>query len=164
MTRVFFDMDGVLAEYKYENDEAFLRKGWFLDLAPQNEAVKAIEALAEDPCFEVYTLSAIIPGSKYAVEDKDRWLRENLSGSCLKNIKSHYVLCGTSKADSVPGGIRSTDILVDDYNGNLREWDGKGVAIKYLNGINHKHGSWTGRKAGGSAGSLTEAIYEAARA
>ena len=49
MTRVFFDMDGVLAEYRYVPYADMLQEGYFRDLAPQEEAVKAIKKLAEDP-------------------------------------------------------------------------------------------------------------------
>ena len=58
MTRVFFDMDGVLAEYRYVPYADMLQEGYFRDLAPQEEAVKAIKKLAEDPGLEVWTLSA----------------------------------------------------------------------------------------------------------
>ena len=42
-----------------------------------------------------------------------------------------------------------TDVLVDDYTKNLKEWpvfgDAKfGRAVKLLNGINGNNGTWTG--------------------
>ena len=160
MTRVFFDMDGVLAEYKYVPYEEMLRKGYFGQLAPQEAAVEALKTLAKDPGIELYTLSAVIRENPYALEEKKAWLRKQL-GSSLASVVSIFPYCGESKTDSVPGGIRSTDILIDDYNANLRDWEKCAVAIKYLNGINNRHGSWKGRTAGGSAKDITCAVYEA---
>ena len=160
MTRVFFDMDGVLAEYRYVPYADMLQKGYFRDLAPQEEAVKALKQLAEDPCLEVWTLSAVIEENPYALEEKKSWLREQL-GDSVNNIRSVFPFCGTSKRDAVPGGIRPTDILIDDYNANLRDWETQAVSIKFLNGINNRHGSWKGRTAGGSAGSIAESVYAA---
>ena len=54
MTRVFFDMDGVLAEYKYVPLDDMMQQGYFRDLAPQEEAVAAIKKLAEDPSLAAY--------------------------------------------------------------------------------------------------------------
>ena len=160
MTRVFFDMDGVLAEYRYVPYADMLQKGYFRDLAPQEEAVKALKQLAEDPRLEVWTLSAVIEENPYALEEKKSWLREQL-GDSVNNIRSVFPFCGTSKRDAVPGGIRPTDILIDDYNANLRDWETQAVSIKFLNGINNRHGSWKGRTAGGSAGSIAESVYAA---
>ncbi|MBO4861333.1 MAG: hypothetical protein J5535_00345 [Firmicutes bacterium] len=160
MTRVFFDMDGVLAEYRYVPYADMLQEGYFRDLAPQEEAVKAIKKLAEDPGLEVWTLSAVIEENPYALEEKKNWLAEQL-GDSMNSIKSVFPFCGTSKRDAVPGGIRPTDILIDDYNANLRDWETQAVSIKFLNGINNRHGSWKGRTAGGSAGSIEASVYAA---
>ena len=160
MTRVFFDMDGVLAEYKYVPYEEMLKEGYFGELAPQAEAVKALKLLAADPGIELYTLSAVIRENPWALGEKKNWLRKQL-GSSLSSVISIFPFCGESKALAVPGGIRPTDILIDDYNANLRDWEKSAVAIKFLNGINNRHGSWKGRTAGGSASDITSAVYEA---
>ena len=153
-------MDGVLAEYRYVPYEDMLQKGYFRDLAPQEEALRAIRMLSEDPGLEVYTLSAVIKENPYALEEKKDWLRQQL-GHALANIGSIYPYCGQSKADCVPGGIRPTDILIDDHNANLLDWQERAVAIKYLNGINNRHGSWKGRTAGGRAEDIAGAVYSA---
>ena len=162
MTRIFFDMDGVLAEYRQVPVEEYLRKGYFAELAPQTEALNALADLAQDPRYEVHTLSAVYAENPYAESEKREWLRKNLPEQALRNQKSLFCFCGESKADAVPGGIRPTDILVDDYNANLRDWQEKGVAIKLLNGINDRHGSWQGLRAGGTGADIAETIRRAA--
>jgi len=162
VTRIFFDMDGVLAEYRQVPVEEYLRKGYFAELAPRRDALQALAELAGDPAFEVHTLSAVYAENPYAEEEKREWLRRHLPQNALKNLTSIFCLCGESKADAVPGGVRPTDILVDDYNGNLRDWQRQGVAIKMLNGINDRHGSWQGLRAGGSSREIVETICRAA--
>ena len=162
MTRIFFDMDGVLAEYKEVPVEEYLREGYFAELAPCREALAALASLAEDPSYEVHTLSAVYAENRTAVAEKTEWLRRHLPGKALERVTSLFCLCGENKADAVPGGIRPTDILVDDYNGNLRDWEKQGVAIKLLNGINDKHGSWQGLRAGGTGPDIAETIRRAA--
>ena len=153
-------MDGVLAEYRDVPYEDMLKEGYFGELAPQEEAVRALRLLADDPQIELYTLSAVIRESPYALGEKQNWLKEQL-GSCLDSVVSIFPYCGESKTASVPGGIRPTDILIDDYNANLRDWEKSAVAIKFLNGINNRHGSWKGRTAGGSAEDIAGAVYKA---
>ncbi len=160
MTRVFFDMDGVLAEYKDVPYDEMLKEGYFGALAPQEEAVEALKLLADDPQIELFTLSAVIKENPYALEEKKSWLKKQL-GSSLGSVVSIFPFCGESKAAVVPGGIRPTDILIDDYNANLRDWEKNAVAIKYLNGINNKHGSWKGLTAAGSASDIAGAVYKA---
>ena len=93
MTRVFFDMDGVLAEYRYVPLDDMMKQGYFRDLAPQTEAVEALKKLAEDPGLEVWTLSAVIRENPYALEEKKSWLREQL-GDSINNVKSVFPFCG----------------------------------------------------------------------
>ncbi len=162
MTRIFFDMDGVLAEYKDVPVEEYLREGYFAELAPRPEALAALADLAEDPAFEVHTLSAVFAENPYAENEKREWLRRNLPEQALRNLTSLFCYCGESKADAVPGGVRPTDILVDDHNANLLDWQRQGIAIKMLNGINDKHGSWKGLRAGGSSREILETISRAA--
>ena len=60
-----------------------------------------------------------------------------------------YVESSVPKRLRVPGGVRMTDVLVDGYTKNLKEWpvfgDAKfGRAVKLLNGINGTNGTWAG--------------------
>ena len=150
-------MDGVLAEFKDVPYEELLEEGFFLNLRPQTEVVRALEQLSEDPDIEVCTLSAVIPESPYALAEKKEWLKAHVKG----NFSSIFLPCGESKAEAVPGGIRASDILVDDYNFNLKDWDKYGIAVKLLNGINHKHGSWKGLIAKNDARDIENVIYRA---
>ena len=158
MIRVFFDMDGVLAEYEQTELENLYKKNYFKNLKPIEESIEALKKLAENPEYEVYTLSAYLGDSAYALEEKKDWIRKYLGGT---DIKSIFLPCGEAKSSVVPGGIRGSDILIDDYNVNLREWEKYAVAIKFLNGINHKHGSWKGLTAGRDSEEIIRAVCAA---
>ena len=45
--------------------------------------------------------------------------------------------------------LHDSDILIDDFSKNLREWHG--VAIKLMNGINGTKGTWCGYSVNGKA-------------
>jgi len=158
MTRVFFDMDGVLAEYKELELNELYKKDYFKNLNPIKESVEALKILSHNPNLEVYTLSAYLSDSSYALDEKKYWVKKYLS-EC--NIKSIFLPCGTDKSSAVPGGIRPSDILVDDYNANLNEWQNHAIAIKFLNGINHKHKSWQGLTTEMNTQDITQTILNA---
>jgi len=158
MTRVFFDIDGVLAEYKETELAELYKEGYFKNLKPYEESLKAIRELSEDPQLEICTLSAYLSDSSFALDEKKFWVNKYFSEN---NIKSIFLPCGESKAKAVPGGIRENDILIDDYNLNLNDWSRHGIAIKFLNGINHRHGSWKGAVAENNAEDIKKAVYSA---
>jgi 5'(3')-deoxyribonucleotidase len=137
--RLFFDLDGTLIEYKpVISVEQFLQPGYFLYLRPFCQMLKTVQALMEDPDVEVYILTGIPKKSKTAKREKLTWIKWNLPGfpedHCL------FVINGEDKQESVPGGIRNSDCLIDDYSHNLHFWKGKG--IKAMNGVNGHHGTW----------------------
>lgn len=148
--RFFIDMDGTLCRFHDEVKylERMWEKGFFENLKPFQEMVDGIKLyIAKHPNTEVYILSAAIEGEPpYCRAEKCAWLDKH-----LPEIDSqHRILTkvGKPKADYIPGGITMNDILIDDYNVGLEQWqqDG-GRAIKCVNNINHKglHGKlWEG--------------------
>jgi hypothetical protein len=148
MFRVFFDMDGTLAEWKAAKEpEDLYEKDYFLSLKPYQSVVEAAWKLYESGETEVFILSAVLADSRYAIPEKNAWLGEYLPWVDIDHRL--YVEGSVPKRLRVPGGVRMTDVLVDDYTKNLKEWpvfgDAKfGRAVKLLNGINGTNGTWTG--------------------
>lgn len=147
--RVFVDMDGTLA--RFHDEEKYLERMWeegfFEQLMPFDNAVDTVKALASDPNIEVFILSAAIEGEPpYCVAQKHAWLDRYLP----EVDRSHriFTAVGENKAELIPDGIKQTDVLIDDYNKNLNEWQTfGGHSIKFVNNINHRglHGElWQG--------------------
>lgn len=160
--RIFVDMDGTIARFHDENLylERMFEKGFFSGLKPFDNAVEAIKHIIDNhPNADVYVLSATIT-TPYCLAEKNAWLDKY-----LPNIdKEHRIFVenlSTAKSLCVPGSymykddngkyhnkIFKNDILIDDYNKNLEEWERDGgTAIKAKNNINHKglHGElWKG--------------------
>ncbi len=143
-TRVFVDMDGCLAEFKSVNRfEDLFEKNYFLNLRPHANIVETVKALNQNPNYEVYILSSVLQESGYAKQEKMLWLEQYLPE--LNEEQIIFSQCNKSKVAFVPNGIKETDILLDDYNLNLKEWKLAGARpIKVVNGINDKHHSWSG--------------------
>lgn len=142
-TRIFVDMDGTLAEFRtVDTLEKLYEKNYFLSLNPHYNVVDAVKLLNADPQYEVFILSAVLTDSKYALDEKNAWLDKYLP----EIDKEHRVFppCGESKKDYIPGGIRESDCLLDDYTKNLLEWEPPAHGVKFINGINHTHKTWKG--------------------
>lgn len=137
-------MDGTLAEWKAAKEpEDLYEKDYFLSLKPYQSVVEAAWKLYESGEAEVFILSAVLDDSRYAISEKDAWLNEYLSFVDVDH--RIYVEGSVPKHLRVPGGVRMTDVLVDDYTKNLKEWpvfgDAKfGRAVKLLNG--HQRQQW----------------------
>lgn len=140
--RLFVDMDGTLAVFHPVTElETLYEPGYFAGLEPQENVVHAVRTLIrESPEIEVYALSAVLGDSLYAVSEKNTWLDRNVPE--MRADRRLFPPCGTDKKQYVPGGIRSTDFLLDDYTQNLIRWPGQG--IKLLTAINHTRGTWKG--------------------
>lgn len=139
--RLFVDMDGTLAVFTpCDTMETLLEKGYFENLAPMQSVVDAVKILHQHPDIEVYTLSAYLSDSQYAVDEKMAWLDKHLPQ--VPNERRIFLPCGVDKTTAVPGGIRPDDFLMDDYTKNLNEWEPPARGIKLLNGINHTNGTW----------------------
>ena len=144
--RYFFDMDGVLfkLDHTLTTLEPLYEEGYFKNLPTHRLAVRCLqEMLIQDP-EQVYILSHYID-SPFAEQEKREVLQELFPSLDMHNVI--LVPYGESKTDYVPIRIKENDFLVDDYNHNLECWrDAGGYAIKFVNAINDRHGSWKGSK------------------
>ncbi len=118
-----------------------MRMSIFLQSAKQNPNSR----------FEVYILSSALE-SPYAVNEKNQWLDAHLP----QIDKQHrlFPAYGEVKTGIIPGGLKPTDTLLDDYSLNLNAWCPPGQAVKLMNGINGNHGTWQGMKVYSSASAL----------
>ena len=145
-TKIYIDMDGTIARFHDENLylERMFEKGFFRDLKPFENAVAAIEKLANDSTAEIYILSATL--NSCSLDEKNQWLDKY-----LPNIdKDHRIFTSLNvpKSEAIGHQLTDKDILIDDYNKNLLEWEkAGGSSVKAKNNINHKglHGElWKG--------------------
>lgn len=145
-TRLFVDMDGTLAVWHPTKKlEELYEEGYFLNLDPYQEVVSAIKQLVMfEPDIEVFILSAYLSDSPYALKEKNEWLDKYLPE--IDQAHRCFCHCGTDKSLAVPGGIKSTDSLLDDYTVNLNDWCPPGIGLKLLNGINDTHKTWQGER------------------
>lgn len=145
--RLFIDMDGTLAVFTpVDTLETLYEKGYFASLPPHENVVEGIrQFLAQkDEDTEVYVMSSVLSDSAYALDEKQGWLDLH-----LPEIEAHWLFppCGVDKSRYVPGGIKETDYLLDDYSKNLHSWQAAGgTGIKLMNGINGTKGSWKGSR------------------
>lgn len=141
-------MDGTLARFHDSSNylERMYEPGFFAKLKPFGNAVKGIKELMKDyPQIEVFTISACID-SPFCVKEKNDWLNKHLPQ--IDEAHRIFPPAGADKSKYIPGGIKSTDSLLDDYNRNLEQWQkAGGNSIKFVNNINNqgKHGRlWDG--------------------
>ncbi len=141
-TRLFVDMDGTLAEFNpVAKIEQLYEEGYFFHLEPLENIVSAVRELNQNPNYDVYILSSVLENSIYAQNEKIEWLKTYMPE--LNSEQVIFSLCGQSKINFVPGGVKQTDILLDDYTLNLNEWiQAGGKPVKVLNGINNTHRNW----------------------
>jgi len=140
--RLLVDMDGTLAVFTPVDElETLYEQGYFLNLKPINNVVQSVkEIIKNNPDIEVNILSAYLSDSPYALEEKNAWLDQYLPEVNLEH--RIFSPCGSDKKDYLPGGIRETDFLLDDYTHNLKLWQPPARGIKLLNGINYTRGTW----------------------
>jgi len=140
--RFFVDMDGTLAVFKpVDTLETLYEEGYFLNLQPHENVVDMVkEFITNHPDVEVFIMSAVLSDSEYALKEKNEWLDNYLPE--IDAMHRVFPPCGVDKKEYVPGGIRPTDFLLDDYTKNLTLWQPPAKGIKLLNGINHTRGTW----------------------
>lgn len=144
MKRLFVDMDGTLAKFSFVSNAKLHEKGYFINLEPMKNVVAAVkEIIKNDNGIEVFTMSAVLTDSEYAIPEKNAWLDRYLPE--IDTAHRIFVPCGENKKHYIPDGMKDQDYLLDDFTENLIAWlPNKG--IKVLNGINHTKGTWKGSK------------------
>lgn len=142
--RLFVDMDGTAVEWKAaEEFEDLYEKGYFSSLKPYQNVVDAIRLIFQRTAVvEIYTLSAVLPDSPYSIPEKMEWLDQHMP--FIPHDHRLFIHNGIEKIAAVPGGVRPSDVLLDDYTLNLNQWAKQAKAIKLLNGINGTKGTWKG--------------------
>lgn len=143
--RVFADLDGTYFDF-YGDKECLTKmfqKGYFANLKvhlKMQETLKKIQSIiGKENC---YVLSKLID-SEHCAPDKRIAIQAANLQIPEKNII--FVPYEDKKIDYIPGGVKKTDILIDDYNENLFEWiEAGGTAIKAINQINNHSGRWKG--------------------
>lgn len=142
--RLFVDMDGTLSVFTpTDTFEELYEEGYFLKQAPLEHVVSAIRRIIYvNDEIEVYILSAYLSDSNFALEEKNAWLDDHMPE--IDQGHRIFIPYGSNKMLAVPGGIRESDCLLDDYTVNLKEWQRQARGIKLLNGINHTKGTWQG--------------------
>lgn len=140
--RLFVDMDGTLAVFQpVDRLETLYKHGYFANLPPVENVVQAIKhIISNHPEIEVHILSAYLTDSPHAFVEKQQWLDKYLPEIDAEH--RIFTPCGRDKKEYIPGGIRETDCLLDDYTHNLNLWHPPGIGIKLLNGINHTRATW----------------------
>jgi hypothetical protein len=141
-SRLFIDLDGTVARF-YDASPNYLEemyeKGYFRNLQPYEKMTEGIKLfMKQHKDVEVFTLSAKVNGEPpYCEAEKQEWLDEYLPE--IDREHRLFTEIGHNKAEYIPNGISNTDVLYDDYNKNLIDWENSGgVALKCHNNINMK--------------------------
>lgn len=145
MKRLFIDFDGVILDtipllyeeakrQEYEATDAEFYKNFnfkciLKDKYIINDAVNSINKLIESGLFEISILTHV--NSLKEASDKVNYIRTHFSDItviiCPKNISK-------TKMVHTKGAI-----LVDDYAGNLREWENEGgISVRFSRTLNGK--------------------------
>lgn len=128
-SRLFIDLDGTVARF-YDASPNYLEqmyeKGYFRNLQPYEEMTEGIKLFMEQhKDVEVFTLSAKVNGEPpYCEAEKQEWLDEYLPE--IDREHRLFTEIGHNKAEYIPNGISNTDVLYDDYNKNLIDWENSG--------------------------------------
>lgn len=135
-TTIFFDMDGVLAQWNASASvEDTFKPDYFLTCELEPVVREVINILKKK--YRVKILSHAY--GKDAIHAKTKWL--DMMG--LGNISKLFIPYGKPKTDYIWGPGKK--VLLDDFSKNLREWEEDGnIAIKFRNQINGTKGTWVG--------------------
>lgn len=146
--RIYFDMDGTLAEWRAKASEKDLyKKNYFATLTAQFPVCELAYNLHNNN-FQLYVLSAYMTDSNYALDEKQAWC--DIYVPFIPKENRIFTPSGVShgKTNAIInrfGAICRSDILIDDYSKNLHEWTScGGTGVKLYNDINGTKGTWTG--------------------
>lgn len=138
--RYFIDMDGTLAQFHAEEDylERMTEPHFFENLRPYEDMLAKLKSyIAAHPDSEFYILSGLTADAPDCEGQKNRWLDKHLPE--IDAAHRIFTANGDDKSLYIPGGIRPKDILIDDYNKNLEDWQiAGGLSVKFVNQINDK--------------------------
>lgn len=136
---IFIDMDGVIAEHIKDDyigkHPKFLQPHYFSTCKPNPTIVTFVHLLQELQIPYLF-LSKVSPPLNYqeSTIDKHKWLSEFAPGS-------NAIFTQGSKVEVAQQwlgrNLQTDDVLIDDFNPNLEEWESTGAtAVKFLNGNN----------------------------
>ena len=149
MRYIFFDMDGVLAEYRiYCGEHEMQEKGYFGSLKPEWNIILAVKELVKENA-NVYILTKVFPSFfTYSMEEKREWVEKIMPFFPM----DHLIMVNGEKEEKSEAirkklglDVNADCILIDDYNPNLYDWrKNGGTPVKYTNGVNDKTQSFDG--------------------
>lgn len=143
MSKIYYDMDGVLADFNREIDglaRFTSERGFFRNLEPLPMAhALNLELLNVNIARDTYILSSS-PNAQ-ADADKIAWLAVYVPNMDASHII--FTRTGLEKAQHAQAG----DVLVDDFSDNLIAWvNAGGRGIKAVNGQNASGRKWNGER------------------
>lgn len=144
----FIDMDGVLAKYVHEDYVS--RDGgtppwlvpdthYFAKRMPDERMVAVLNALCKR-YWDLFVISRMTNNLKLAhehCEDKKAWLSIHAPELPTDRFRPCFWPKSTLAQHLLEQKLTPDDVLIDDFNDNLVEWQkAGGTAIKYCNGSN----------------------------
>ena len=154
MKYIFFDMDGVLAEYRiYCSERDMRQKGYFSTLKPEWNMVEALKKMTEkyknNKNIGIFILTKVYSSFlPYSIPEKIEWKNKIMPFISEENfimVDGEHMEKTEAIKKKLGVSIDKNCYLIDDYNPNLNDWLEKGgTPIKYTNGVNDKNQSFKG--------------------
>lgn len=125
-----------------------MRSGLFCTTTSQRKHGKGNDSFWEysrKNDIEIFILSAVFDDG-HSIRDKNAWLDQYIP--FIDAEHRIFVSCEEPKTAYINehlGGMSKSDILIDDYSKNIKEWiAGGGKAIKMFNRVNGRSGAYFG--------------------
>lgn len=152
---VWFDMDGVLAQWNPNGKYNIPENHYFRHVAPELTLINLFRRLYADYGRKVHAITTLCDkdGLQYLYEsDKELWIRDVLPVLTTDIQTQYHPILRQTKANAAAymlyknDHLEKNDILVSDSNHDLLPWDSAGgLAFKYVNGYNNPN-SYSGPK------------------